>query len=590
MSITRKIGAVLLAVFAAVLAGAWVILEVTVQPSFERQDIAAHELDRARVQANIEAISDDLYTRAADYAVWDETYRFVSGPHPTYIRDNIANPDWLADYGADLAIFYADDGRTLWSRQWTAQGPAEALLVLRARIHNQLRQQPDQDVVRGALWSETMGPVLFVAMRATTTDGSAPRRGYVVFGRRLAAGALSRQTQLELEFARQGRDRDEPPGSIVVTHDALQSSIPLLAPNGDVVGAVIARSSRLVSAAGEQTLGAALALAAIVIGAGLCGVWLLLRRVVIDRVERIERHFRLQRNAMAPLPPDPAKDEIASLTAAYNELARRLGVADARMREALLQTAAADAANRMKSNFLANISYELRTPLNDVIGYADLVDEELADRGDTGARPDLQRITGAARSMLSLLSELLDLSRIEAGGLELAPESFEVEEVFREAAAAVRASAKANGADLVVHAPSNLGQAYTDQNRLRQCLVNVLAHAGRRSRGGAFALRGQRIRRSDGDTLRFTVHDSGPRLTPAQIEGLFEPFLREDDERLSGARLGLAVTRKLIELMGGGIEVTSQESGCVYVLTAPALLTNAKGEDEDAVSAPASAA
>src|SRR5690606_21140474 len=123
------------------------------------------------------------------------------------------------------------------------------------------------------------------------------------------------------------------------------------------------------------------------------------------------------------------------LTAAYNELTRRLGMADARMREALLQSAAADSANRMKSDFLANISYELRTPLNDVIGYADLIDEELADRGDTKARPDLQRITSAARNMLSLLSELLDLSRIEAGGFELAPESFEVEEVFQSAAA-----------------------------------------------------------------------------------------------------------------------------------------------------------
>lgn len=588
MSITRKTGAVLLAVFAAVLAGAWMILEITVRPSFERQDIAAHERDRARVQANIDALGEELRTRVLDYATWDDTYRFIAGQYPAYVADNFSNPDWLSDYGVDLAIFCSDNGRALWSRQWSAEGPTEVLQIIRARIINQLRARPGEDVISGALWTESMGPILYVAKRATNTDGSAQPRGYVVFGRRLDTGALSRQTQLGLEFIRRdGADFSE---QIMVSRNELQSSIQLRDPHGEVVGAVVARSGRHVSAVGEQTLGVALAFATILICAAVCISWLLLRRVVIDRIERIERHFRRQSDVMAPLPPDPANDEIASLTAAYNELTRRLGMADARMREALLQSAAADDANRMKSDFLANISYELRTPLNDVIGYADLIDEELADRGDTKARPDLQRITSAARNMLSLLSELLDLSRIEAGGFELAPESFEVEEVFQSAAATVRASAKEDGADLVVHAPSHLGQAYTDHNRLRQCLVNVLKHAARRSRGGAFALRGQRIRRSDGEALRFTVYDSGSRLTAAQIEGLFEPFLREDDERLSGARLGLAVTRKLIELMGGSIEVNSQENGCVYVLTAPAVLSDVKGEDGDAAEAPAGAA
>ena len=583
MSITRKTGAVLLIVFVALLGGAWMILNLAVRPSFERQDFAAHNLDRARVEANLSAQADDLRTRVTDYAKWDDTHAFLSGANPSYIEENFTDPNWLSDYGADLAVFFDDDGQTLWSRQWSPGGSMDALKVLRDRLYARLREAPPSATIQGALWTQSMGPILYVAMPSTGSNGTAAPRGLVVFGRRIDSGALSHQTQLRLEFVRAESESAAFDDSISETPSELRSAIPLREPDGDIVGAVIASSDRAISKVGAQTLGFALFLDALSIASALLALWFLLRRVVIDRIEKIERHLKAQTDTIQPMPPDREGDEIAHLIDAYNQAAQRLGEANARAREAVLAQQAEAEANRMKSDFLANISYELRTPLNDVIGYADLIDEDLSDRGDTGYRDDLRRITGAARGMLSLLTELLDLSRIESDNLELAPETFDAEEVFLSAAAAVRTSANAHGASFIVHSPPNLGIAHTDQGRLRQCLVNVLTHAARRSHGSSFSLRAQRAPSPKGDVLRFEVRDLGPALTPAQVEGLFEPFLREDDQRLSGARLGLAVTRKLITLMGGAIEVKCcQGKGCAYVLTAPAVLSVAVANQSEA--------
>lgn len=573
MSITAKIGAVLMIVFAVLLGGAWLILDNTVRPSFERQEIETHMLDRARVEANLEAVAADLHTRALDYAAWDDTYRYISGVNPGYIAANFARDEWLAEYNIDLAIYFNEGGRTLWSRQWSADGPTEAMVVIRARILNAIREAHNPGQVRGALWTESMGPILYVAVPSTRTDGRGDPRGYVVFGRRIDTGALGEQTQLALEFVRRRPVASSPQFHIDEYPDHLRSMIPLRAPNGDLVGGVIAQSERKLKALGAQAVTTALLAAALMFGAAMCALWLVLRRVVIARIERIKLHFEAQKAEVAPLPADKNGDEIASLTDAYNELTRRLNEADDRARDALLEREAAAAANRMKSDFLANISHELRTPLNDVIGYADLIDEELSDRGEVTARDDLQRITGAARNMLAMVTELLDLSRIEGDRLELVPESFEVDETLLSAAAALRACVKTHNVDLRVLSGASLGQAITDQNRLRQCIVNVLTHAVRRSPGKMLTLRAARLLGPNGDQLRFEVLDGGRPLSSAQLEGLFEPFLREDDERLSGARLGLAVTRKLAILMGGSFNVTSSNArGCTYVLIVPAML------------------
>lgn len=564
MSITSKIAAALLITFAALVGAAWLILQTSVRPSFERQEMAAHELNRARVEANLAAVADGMRARVLDYARWDDSYRFFQGRNSTYISTNFISPHWLRDYGADLAIFLDNEGRPLWSRQRNGDTTTSAQAGVISAAFTQVRVLDGVGALTGTLWTDAPSPIIFAAARATRSDGTGTPIGYVIYGRYLDPTVLAQQTQLDVEITtKAGAARTWTRG------DHLYSLIPLTDAHGDtIIGGVVAHSDRTFAALGASSIEIATTLLAFVFAAALFAVWFSLRHVVVARLQRMERHFSAQADTATPIAPDHGNDEIAGLTAAYNALAERVAQADARTRAAILEREAAAAANRMKSDFLANISYELRTPLNDVIGYADLIGEDLADRGDTSAEPDLNRITDAARNMLSMLTELLDLSRIEADRLEINAESFEVEEVFLSAAAAARSSALGHNADLRVVAPHNLGQATTDQNRLRQCILNTLTHASRRSHGGAFSFRAARTH----DTLSFEIHDCGRALTPAQMSGLFEPFLREDDERLSGARLGLAVTRKLAELMGGSFEVSQLDTGCRYVLTVPAYI------------------
>ncbi len=566
MSITKKIGAVLLIVFAALMCGAWLVLQTSVQSRFEQQALAAHELDRARVEANLTVVAEAMRSRVLDYARWDDTYRYFQGAYPGYVDDNFSAPGWLSSYGADLAILLDNQGRPLWSRQVTDTGETSADADVSRAIYMQARGLTGDASWTGAIWTEAAGPMIFAAARATRTDGSGQPLGYVIIARRLDTGALAQQTQLDIQFTAEPQ-----PHSFWRGDDGLHSLIPLTSARGQTyVGGVIARSGPAISQLGAQTVIITTVLLAFILAIGLCALWLALRHVVIGRLESMERHFHAQRDAIAPMTAENNGDEISRLIEAYNEFTRRIAEADARARAALLEGEAAAASNRMKSDFLANISYELRTPLNDVLGYADLIREDLHDRGDTKADSDIARITSAARNMMSLLVELLDLSRIEAERLEIVAEPFEAEETMLSAVAAVKSSAEAHNATLKVYATSDLGPACTDQNRVRQCLVNILTHASRRSQGGGLSLRADRIARNSGDLLRFEIADSGHTLTDAQIAGLFEPFLREDDERLSGARLGLAVTRKLAQLLGGSFEVYRRTIGCAYVLTIPA--------------------
>lgn len=565
MSITTKIGLVLLFVFAALTGGAWLVLQTSVQSQFERQELAEHERDRARVEANLSAIGEAMRGRVLDYARWDDSYKYFRGEYPGFIESNFSSPDWLTNYGADLAILLNDRGQMLWSRHTTPAGERDGDLGLSRTLFAQVGALTGDAYLTGAVTTAS-GPLIFTAARATQTDGSGRPTGYVILARRLRAETLAQQTQLDIEFTDAA-----PAANFWRSQDGLHSLIALKDARGDAIaGGVIARSAPTMSRLGAQSVAITTALLAFVFAAGLCAVWFSLQRVVISRVQLLERHLRSQTDAVAPMSASSGNDEIAHLIGAYNEFTKRIAEADARARAAMLEQEAAAAANRMKSDFLANISYELRTPLNDVIGYADLIQEDLNDRGDVSANADLERISSAARNMMSLLTELLDLSRIEADRLEIVAEPFETEEALLCAIAASKASLKAHTANLKVYAISNLGQAVTDQNRVRQCLLNMLMHASRRSQGGGLSLRADRIARSNGDLLRFEIVDSGASLTDAQLAGLFEPFLREDDERLSGARLGLAVTRRLAQLLRGRFEVYRRTVGCAYVLTIPA--------------------
>lgn len=594
MSLTTKTLAALVAIFVALLAGAWLILDRSVRPSFLSQEAAAHEADLAHMQGTLRTVATDMRARALDYARWDDTFNFLAGREPTYIADNFSE-SWFTNYGADLIIFADDAGRLVWWRQRGLHAGLNSAGLAGTLIQQANARAPHRSVpIDGVIWTAD-GPLLYAAARATRSDGGGATRGLVIIGRHLSANALQNSAQANLRFVNAGRvpsnlrtrfdTLSETDSLRWTSRDTLYTLVALRGASGQLAGAVLAERPRDLAALGERTIGSALTMLALTLAAAAFALWFVLHHFVFARLVRFERHLEAQRHgpAASPAPEDETQDEVGSLTRAYNAMTERLSRALERERQAISAQESAAAANRLKSDFLANISHELRTPLNDVIGYAELIGEDLADSG-VDAEDDLRRITDAARHLLTLTNEILDLSRIEAERLDIRPEEFRIDEVLREAVDTASVLARAQSSLLRLECTGDLGTAYSDQARWRQCLVNVLAFACKRTHSGVVRLRVERRTADNGEALRFEIIDQGAPLNRAQTEALFEPYTRGDTAQAHHARLGLSVARKLAQLLGGAITVHMQPRvGCVFVLTLKASL------DPD-VSAKASAA
>ncbi len=257
-----------------------------------------------------------------------------------------------------------------------------------------------------------------------------------------------------------------------------------------------------------------------------------------------------------------------------DRLAEELREAEARERDLARARAASEAANRAKSTFLANMSHELRTPLNAVIGYSELLLEELQDEGMNHLLADLNKINSAGRHLLALINDILDLSKIEAGKMELHYETFDVPPLIDETAGMVRHLAEKNGINLELVCEQDTGTMFADMVRVRQCLFNLMSNACKFTHHGSVRLHASRLLEDGRDWVRFEVTDTGIGMTPAQIAKLFQPFTQADPSstrKYGGTGLGLSITKRFCEQMGGHITVTSEiGTGSVFTMVFPA--------------------
>jgi CheY-like chemotaxis protein len=219
------------------------------------------------------------------------------------------------------------------------------------------------------------------------------------------------------------------------------------------------------------------------------------------------------------------------------------------------------------------MSHELRTPLNAIIGYSEMLEEEAAETGLDALVPDLRKVHGAGRHLLQLINDVLDLSKIEAGRMDLYLETFDVKQMLDEVVNTIQPLVRQKGNALVVDCPEDMGAMHADLTKLRQSLFNLLSNASKFTEQGTITLE---VRRGEADGrpfLRFTVHDSGIGMTPEQLERLFQPFSQADastTRRYGGTGLGLAITKRFIEMMGGDVTVASEPgSGSAFTLELP---------------------
>lgn len=248
--------------------------------------------------------------------------------------------------------------------------------------------------------------------------------------------------------------------------------------------------------------------------------------------------------------------------------------------EELLRTKdAAEAASRTKSQFLANMSHELRTPMNAILGYSEMLQEEAEDQGVEGFTSDLQKIQSAGKHLLALINDILDLSKIEAGKMELYLEDFDIAGVVRDVAATVQPLIAKKNNTLIVHCPPDAGKMRADLTKVRQSLFNLLSNAAKFTENGEITLE---VRRDGGDWL-FTVRDTGIGMTAEQTAGLFEAFSQADastTRKYGGTGLGLAITRRFCRMMGGDATVESAPgSGSAFTLRLPAVVRDPKTAD-----------
>jgi PAS domain S-box-containing protein len=234
----------------------------------------------------------------------------------------------------------------------------------------------------------------------------------------------------------------------------------------------------------------------------------------------------------------------------------------------------AESANRAKSQFLANMSHELRTPLNAILGYAELLQEEAQERSVPEFVPDLDRIRSAGRHLLTLINDVLDLSKIEAGKVELTLAPFPVRRVLEEVRATAEPLVARKANRFEVRCPEDPGEMHSDETRVRQVLFNLLSNASKFTERGTIGLDVRReTDNGRGEWLVFAVSDTGIGMTPEQLGRLFEAFVQADASiaaKYGGTGLGLVISRRLCRLMGGDIEVASEPGrGTTFTVRLP---------------------
>jgi signal transduction histidine kinase/DNA-binding response OmpR family regulator/HAMP domain-containing protein len=237
---------------------------------------------------------------------------------------------------------------------------------------------------------------------------------------------------------------------------------------------------------------------------------------------------------------------------------------------------AAEAASRAKSTFLANMSHELRTPLNAVIGYSEMLAEDFEDRDLEVFIPDLQRIRAAGKHLQALIDDVLDLSKIEAGKMELYLETFEVSRLIEDMVSTVQPLVEEKANRLEVCCTDDLGCMYADLTKVRQGLLNLLSNAAKFTDGGRIALDVAREAVEGADWIRFSVSDTGIGISPEHMGKLFQAFSQADastTRQYGGTGLGLVITRHFCQMMGGELTVESELGvGSTFTIRLPALV------------------
>jgi signal transduction histidine kinase/CheY-like chemotaxis protein len=280
-------------------------------------------------------------------------------------------------------------------------------------------------------------------------------------------------------------------------------------------------------------------------------------------------------------------DEIGFLIDRFNEMLTQIEKHEKEIQEVNEQLVQSEqrarAATQAKSHFLANMSHELRTPLNAIIGYSEMLQEEAQDSGQESFIPDLKKINRSGRHLLDLINDVLDLSKIEAGKMELYLETFDVPNLLEDVSTTVQLLVQKNSNTLEVRCPANLGAMRADMTKVRQSLFNLLSNASKFTKNGKITLEAAReTSPTKANWIVFRVSDTGIGMTPEQQDRVFEAFSQADSATardFGGTGLGLTITKTFCRMMGGDVALTSEPGkGTTFTIRLPTEVREPKAE------------
>ena len=274
------------------------------------------------------------------------------------------------------------------------------------------------------------------------------------------------------------------------------------------------------------------------------------------------------------------EDEVSLLTAFADQAS--LALEKARLlNDAVQARDEAEDANRTKSEFLANMSHNLRTPLNAIIGYSEMLQEEAEDSNNEEFKEDLERINGAGKHLLNLVNYVLDVSKIEAGAMDIYLETFPVQPMVQDVATSMQAPVEKNSNVLEIDCPNSVGSIHADTTKIKQCLFNLIDNASKFTEQGTISLTVSRVTEDGQEWVNFAVADTGTGMTDEQMGRLFEPFAQAEasaSREFGGTGVGLAITRRFCEMMGGTVLVESVEGkGSTFTMKLPAVVEESVG-------------
>ncbi|MEP5766558.1 MAG: response regulator [Halieaceae bacterium] len=596
-SLQRQILVVFLLLGAALMAGAWLSLQIFVVPAFQEYEWEQSVTNLSRASRALAHYHDELNTLGLEFARWDSTYQHIQQPERfADFAADISRPAYWSRVGMDAMLFYDRGGELLWGQRidpYSAELlPVDQLQTGLLSLGSPLLVNDTNTVSRKGYLVVGDANLQLGFFPVLRSDGSGPALGTLVVGReltpeRLAGVALNAGVELALKNIKPAVAATGPPA-------LLSDQVPG-APRGNSGGTTISRkliddlsgrpalaletrTLRRISFIGEDAVATTLLFLSLGIGLFVLAGWWTSRELMLGPVFAMKRHIvNLRRTGdLGRRFHSSRLDEFGTLGNEFDRLTAELEISQ---KQTQLAREEAEASSRAKSDFLATMSHEIRTPMNGVLGMTEvLLRTDLNDRQ--------RRLAGVARAsgelLLNVINDILDFSKISAGKMLIEQRPFRLRDLVADLSDMMAGSAQDKGIEYLCQIDSELPEMLVaDDQRLRQVLVNLIGNAIKFTEKGEVVLTVEPVVAGDKDSeagqyFVFSVSDTGVGIPGELQEHIFDAFSQADGtttRRFGGTGLGLAICKQLVEKMGGNISVESTPGqGATFRVALPMLV------------------